>query len=167
MGSGKVSLQTIPQSPNAHLCSVCRFRNLRDPSVLVVLGALWLFIDCSPWKCTPASGWLRARSSRNGQVALSHSQAFVPCFDTLEVGSIRSVPSQQIIMSPTAYIRHVVCASPRRSVFDVIVAWHVFCRNDNPVSGISGQKKRCCQPSDAGSAIISTSIILSGADRTL
>lgn len=40
-------------------------------------------IGDSPWKCTPASGWFAASSSRGPQVFLSHSAGFVPRTDTL------------------------------------------------------------------------------------
>ncbi len=40
-----------------------------------------------PWKCTPASGWLRARSSRGAQVSLSHSAAGEPRIETLAMVS--------------------------------------------------------------------------------
>jgi hypothetical protein len=45
--------------------------------------------EASPWKWTPASGWLRARCSSAGQVFLSHLAAGESLTDTLHASQLQ------------------------------------------------------------------------------
>ena len=45
----------------------------------------------------------------------------------------------------TLYLRHEVGTGPRRSILNVIVAWHMFGNDSDRVVFILRQEKRCCQ----------------------
>lgn len=83
-----------------------------------------------PWKCTPASGLFRARSSRGAQVSLSHCAAGVPRSETLfNVREPSESSAQGDFLEP--HSRHIISTRPGRSVLDVVISGHMFgCDHD-------------------------------------
>ena len=87
------------------------------------------------WKWMPASGVSRARASKCFQVFISYSLSLVPSSRILRGYSV----SLDVSERPPRYSRHKVCTCPRRSIFNVVIAWHMLCGDGDLVLGIFRQ----------------------------
>lgn len=56
-----------------------------------------------------------------------------------------------IAHTPLKYIREIIGTCPRRSIFDVIVSWHVLCYNRNLFLWVSREEQGRCQADHARS----------------